>query len=143
METFYMVVFACFCMPVITLVWNQGIGNLVEDSPASKAFRNNYLLVYCLQMRKFGSNGTVVLSMTSGVDLAQPASDDVKLCLFILHCIAAGFIGAVGDWLQGPYVYALYEKYGYTPAQIGQLFIAGFGASLVVGTFIGALADRL
>jgi hypothetical protein len=49
----------------------------------------------------------------------------------------------VGDWLQGPYVYALYEKYGYSPAQIGQLFIAGFGASLVVGTFVGALADRL
>lgn len=50
---------------------------------------------------------------------------------------------AVGDWLQGPYVYALYEKYGYSPAQIGQLFIAGFGSSLVVGTFVGALADRL
>lgn len=52
-------------------------------------------------------------------------------------------VPAVGDWLQGPYVYALYEKYGYSPAQIGQLFIAGFGSSLVVGTFIGALADRL
>ncbi|KIZ07268.1 Major facilitator superfamily domain-containing protein 5 [Monoraphidium neglectum] len=45
--------------------------------------------------------------------------------------------------LQGPYVYALYEHYGYSPAQIGQLFIAGFGSSMVFGTFVGALADKL
>lgn len=49
----------------------------------------------------------------------------------------------VGDWLQGPYVYALYESYGYSPAAIGQLFIAGFGSSLVFGTVVGALSDRL
>jgi MFS transporter, MFS domain-containing protein family, molybdate-anion transporter len=49
----------------------------------------------------------------------------------------------VGDWLQGPYVYALYEHYGYSPAAIGQLFIAGFGSSLVFGTVVGALSDRL
>lgn len=49
---------------------------------------------------------------------------------------------AVGDWLQGPYVYALYESYGYSPAQIGQLFIAGFGSSMLFGTFVGALADK-
>jgi hypothetical protein len=39
-------------------------------------------------------------------------------------------------------VYALYEHYGYSPAQIGQLFIAGFGSSMLFGTFIGALADK-
>jgi hypothetical protein len=39
-------------------------------------------------------------------------------------------------------VYALYEHYGYSPAQIGQLFITGFGSSMVFGTFIGALADK-
>ncbi|KAF8066289.1 mfsd5 [Scenedesmus sp. PABB004] len=98
-DAFYWVVFACLCLPVAGLVWSQGVGNLVDDTPASRAFRNNYLLVYCLQM--------------------------------------------LGDWLQGPYVYALYEKYGYSPAEIGQLFIAGFGSSLVVGTFVGALADKL
>ena len=50
---------------------------------------------------------------------------------------------SVGDWLQGPYVYALYESYGYSPAAIGQLFVAGFGSSLVFGTVVGALGDRL
>jgi Sugar-tranasporters, 12 TM len=68
----------------------------------------------------------------------------VPPCSHSLICLnRQWFVCAVGDWLQGPYVYALYEKYGYSPAQIGQLFIAGFGASLVVGTFVGAAADRM
>lgn len=48
----------------------------------------------------------------------------------------------MADWMQGPYVYALYEHYGFTIGQIGQLFIVGFGSSMVFGTFIGSLADR-
>eukprot|EP00878_Enallax_costatus_P024001 GHUV01025585.1.p1 GENE.GHUV01025585.1~~GHUV01025585.1.p1 ORF type:complete len:450 (+),score=83.20 GHUV01025585.1:329-1678(+) len=66
-------------------------------------------------------------------------SDQAAISTALCTCCCS----AVGDWLQGPYVYALYEKYGYSPAQIGQLFIAGFGSSLVVGTFVGAMADRL
>lgn len=30
------------------------------------------------------------------------------------------------DWLQGPYVYALYEYYGFSKTDIGKLFIGGF-----------------
>jgi len=48
-----------------------------------------------------------------------------------------------GDWLQGPYVYVVYESYGFTVQQIGILFIMGFGSSLVFGTVVGALADRI
>lgn len=47
-----------------------------------------------------------------------------------------------GDWLQGPYVYALYQHYGFDRGAIGLLFIAGFGSSMVFGTFVGAAADR-
>lgn len=47
-----------------------------------------------------------------------------------------------GDWLQGPYVYALYQSYGYDRGDIGKLFIAGFGSSLVFGTIAGTLVDR-
>lgn len=72
------------------------------------------------------------------------------------------------DWLQGPYVYALYEHYGFsqvrprfvsipalarsrllttTPSpspkvEIGYLFIAGFVSSLLFGTIVGSAADR-
>uniref|UniRef100_A0A7S2GQP7 Molybdate-anion transporter n=1 Tax=Octactis speculum TaxID=3111310 RepID=A0A7S2GQP7_9STRA len=47
------------------------------------------------------------------------------------------------DWLQGPYVYALYASYGFSGPDIAHLFVAGFGSSMVFGTFIGALADRI
>jgi len=46
------------------------------------------------------------------------------------------------DWLQGPYVYALYSSYGFTPSQIATLFVMGFGSSMFVGTFVGTLSDK-
>mmetsp|Transcript_22959 Transcript_22959/g.60657 ORF Transcript_22959/g.60657 Transcript_22959/m.60657 type:complete len:456 (-) Transcript_22959:5-1372(-) len=48
-------------------------------------------------------------------------------------------IGA--DWLQGPYVYALYASYGFSSSEIAQLFVVGFMASMVFGTVVGAVAD--
>ncbi|CAH8317734.1 unnamed protein product [Eruca vesicaria subsp. sativa] len=47
-----------------------------------------------------------------------------------------------GDWLQGPYVYYLYSTYGFSKGEIGQLFIAGFGSSMLFGTIVGSLADK-
>ena len=52
------------------------------------------------------------------------------------------FIAMMSDWLQGPYVYALYAHYRFTRGEIAFLFIVGFGSSMVFGTFIGSLADR-
>ena len=34
----------------------------------------------------------------------------------------------MADWLQGPYVYALYAHYQFSKQQIALLFIFGFGA---------------
>jgi len=39
--------------------------------------------------------------------------------------LVAYLLAAAADWLQGPYVYALYEQYGFSKAQIGFLFVAG------------------
>ncbi|XP_059442514.1 uncharacterized protein LOC132174837 [Corylus avellana] len=47
-----------------------------------------------------------------------------------------------GDWLQGPYVYYLYSQYGFGKRDIGHLFIAGFGSSMLFGTIVGSLADK-
>ncbi|TYH06015.1 hypothetical protein ES288_A08G124700v1 [Gossypium darwinii] len=47
-----------------------------------------------------------------------------------------------GDWLQGPYVYYLYNHYGFGKGEIGHLFIAGFGSSMLFGTVVGSLADK-
>jgi hypothetical protein len=53
-----------------------------------------------------------------------------------------GWIRAAGDWLQGPYVYYLYSQYGFDKGDIGRLFIAGFGSSMLFGTIVGSLADK-
>jgi MFS transporter, MFS domain-containing protein family, molybdate-anion transporter len=49
---------------------------------------------------------------------------------------------AAGDWLQGPYIYCLYEHYGYSVGDIGRFFIAGFASSMLFGTLAGVLADK-
>ena len=51
-------------------------------------------------------------------------------------------LAALSDWLQGPYVYALYDAYGYSQHDIAVLFVAGFGSSMVFGSFIGGMADQ-
>lgn len=48
----------------------------------------------------------------------------------------------MADWLQGPFVYALYESYGFSRGDNAALFVAGFGSSFIFGTFIGSLADK-
>jgi predicted MFS family arabinose efflux permease len=50
-------------------------------------------------------------------------------------------LAATSDWLQGPYVYALYMDYGFKQHEIAQLFVAGFGSSMIFGSFIGGMAD--
>lgn len=50
-------------------------------------------------------------------------------------------LATMSDWLQGPYVYALYAAYGYSQHEIAVLFVAGFGSSMVFGSFIGGMAD--
>ena len=37
--------------------------------------------------------------------------------------------------------YALYDQYGYSQHLIAVLFVAGFGSSMVFGSFIGGMAD--
>jgi len=49
---------------------------------------------------------------------------------------------AAADWLQGPYVYALYLHYDYTRHEIAVLFVAGFASSLVFSCAVGAVCDR-
>ena len=65
------------------------------------------------------------------LDLPHPSSP----CTCLPAC-------AAGDWLQGPYVYALYQYYGFDVKDIGRLFIAGFGSSMIFGTIVGSLADK-
>jgi Na+/melibiose symporter-like transporter len=50
-------------------------------------------------------------------------------------------LATMGDWLQGPFVYALYMDYGFAKIEIAQFFVAGFASSMVLGSFVGGMAD--
>lgn len=56
---------------------------------------------------------------------------------------AVYYVAMTADWLQGPYVYALYSSYNFSKHDIAVLFVGGFGASMLFGTFIGAAADKM
>ena len=56
------------------------------------------------------------------------------LCVYLL--------ATCSDWFQGPYVYALYSAYGFSQHDIAVLFVAGFGSSMIFGSFIGGMADN-
>ena len=50
-------------------------------------------------------------------------------------------LATLSDWLQGPFVYALYMDYGFQQHEIAQLFVAGFASSMIFGSFVGGMAD--
>jgi predicted MFS family arabinose efflux permease len=66
-----------------------------------------------------------------------------KFRMFQLNYLFVFLLAMFADWLQGPYVYELYVSYGFSQMQIAELFVCGFGSSMVVGTFVGGLADKL
>ena len=47
-----------------------------------------------------------------------------------------------GDWLQGPYIYQLYQSYGFREGEIAVLFLVGYLSSSTFGTFTGPMADK-
>ncbi|WRX17059.1 Molybdate-anion transporter - like 2 [Theobroma cacao] len=90
----------------------------------------------------FGALGAVVaaleLSKTSKDRInTSPAFNSFKNNYLVVYSLMMA-----GDWLQGPYVYYLYSTYGFGKGDIGQLFIAGFGSSMLFGTIVGSLADK-
>ncbi|MBA0763188.1 hypothetical protein Gotri_012683 [Gossypium trilobum] len=90
----------------------------------------------------FGALGAVVaaleLSKTSKDRInTSPAFNSFKNNYLLVYSLMMA-----GDWLQGPYVYYLYSTYGFGKGEIGQLFIAGFGSSMLFGTIVGSLADK-
>lgn len=77
--------------------------------------------------------------------LARPSTSEVQPAGFrqfqMVYLTAWAFCVAA-DWLQGPYVYALYDAYGFSSQDIAKLFVAGFGSSLVFGCAVGSVSDR-
>ena len=83
----------------------------------------------------------LTIKARSGSGGTAPLPADFKR--FQMIFLATYYISMTADWLQGPYVYALYSSYGFSKHDIAVLFVGGFGASMLFGTFIGAAADKM
>lgn len=98
----------------------------------------------------FGSIGLGLLA-TAFVIASDTKQKDALISLFFgknelsrfQRVYLPAFLTAMlADWLQGPFVYALYSGYGIDREHNGYLFVAGFGASAIFGTYVGAAADQ-
>lgn len=73
---------------------------------------------------------------------ASDAASNIRHSQLIRKYLVVYLLAALSDWLQGPYVYALYDAYKYSQHDIAVLFVAGFGSSMVFGSFVGGMADQ-
>jgi MFS transporter, MFS domain-containing protein family, molybdate-anion transporter len=82
-------------------------------------------------------------STTSSTVTTTKSTVSTAFSAFQFNYLAVFLLAMFSDWLQGPYVYELYVSYGFSQEQIAELFVCGFGSSMIVGTFVGGLADTL
>ncbi|XP_073018190.1 uncharacterized protein [Primulina eburnea] len=90
----------------------------------------------------FGAVGAVVAALELSKSNKDRINASASFNSFKNNYVLVYSIMMAGDWLQGPYVYYLYSTYGFGKGEIGQLFIAGFGSSMLFGTIVGSLADK-
>eukprot|EP01068_Selenidium_serpulae_P000127 Selendium_serpulae@DN10196_c0_g1_i1.p1 len=70
------------------------------------------------------------------------ASRTRGLTRFKFNFLSVYLLAFFCDWLQGPYLYTLYEIYGFTEYEIGVLYSIGFVSSGAFGIVIGPMVDR-
>ncbi len=79
--------------------------------------------------------------LARNTDQQKQSVSNANFLAFQRSFFAVYFLALFGDWLQGPYVYKLYDYYGFKESQIAVLYVAGFASSVVFGTATGPLAD--
>lgn len=72
----------------------------------------------------------------------ENAVTNPNFTLFQRSYLSVYILVIMSDWLQGPYLYELYSHYGFGESQIAVLYVTGFAASAIFGTFTGGLADK-
>ncbi|KAJ3680166.1 hypothetical protein LUZ60_016444 [Juncus effusus] len=90
----------------------------------------------------FGGLSMVVAALELSKNSKDRVSTSSAFNSFKNNYLVVYSLMMAGDWLQGPYVYFLYSQYGFDKGDIGRLFIAGFGSSMLFGTIVGSLADK-
>ena len=83
----------------------------------------------------------LTIKARSGSGGTAPLPADFKR--FQMIFLATYYISMTADWLQGPYVYALYSSYGFSKHDIAVLFVGGFGASMLFAPSLVLRADKM
>ncbi|ORX88880.1 DUF791-domain-containing protein [Basidiobolus meristosporus CBS 931.73] len=68
--------------------------------------------------------------------------DPVKYRSFRNKYLLVYCLVMAGDWLQGPYIYALYKSHGLNMHDISLLFMTGYLSSALFGALLGSIADN-
>jgi len=98
----------------------------------------------CIGLLYFVRSSSSSVSSSKNVNNGNNEKEKAsKFPAFQTNYLFVFMLAMFSDWLQGPYVYELYVSYGFSQVQIAELFVCGFGSSMIVGTFIGGLADKL
>ena len=90
----------------------------------------------------FVLSAAVAVALTFGKDLIKgklSTNSDVggqtpQFKAFQRTYLTVYLLMMAGDWLQGPYMYALYDAYGFKHEEIAALFVAGFFSGAGVNT---------
>ena len=91
--------------------------------------------------KRWAKSGSTGVLDTIEEDAALGSDVKNKHYKLLRNYLIVYLLGTFSDWLQGPYVYALYSAYGFKQNQIAELFVAGFGSSMIFGSFVGGMAD--
>ncbi|KAF4659690.1 hypothetical protein FOZ61_004548 [Perkinsus olseni] len=100
-----------------------------------------FLAALCAAKPLYNSTLRPRSSVTKDSSSSSGSAGNEEFHRFQLVYLGVYLLAVLADWLQGPFVYALYRSYGYSIEDIGSLFIVGFLTSGVFGMFVGGLAD--
>lgn len=114
---------------------------VAEETNVGNTYWNSFLIctIACVLLQIASRSG--VGSNSSGTSPAKVQKSG-KFVAFQMNYLLVFLLAMFSDWLQGPYVYELYVSYGFDQQQIAELFVGGFASSMIVGTFVGSLADK-
>ena len=115
---------------------------VVEEVNVSNTYWNSFLIctIACVVLQLISRSASAPSSSNNNKDTKQQKSG--KFLAFQMNYLLIFLLAMFSDWLQGPYVYELYVSYGFDQQQIAELFVGGFASSMIVGTFVGSLADK-
>ncbi len=130
---------------VITFEMSFILNNTFANTCFAVSFCTNILLFFH-SFRK--STKTESSEKEMEFDQSLKGFRRVYLSVYVLAVFADWLQGKLHSfrvwfWYLGPYVYALYEVYGFSQYQNAVLFVCGFCSSMVFGTIVGSMADRL